>query len=386
MVEPKEISKAGLGLHINGVHMPQYQCHKRVWALKIKDVALHPEIRMSGIVQHKAYVVITFVNGNFSPLNWDATFPGVSEPKPGWYYVVYEDGYRSFSPGESFETGYTLVNKPQTFLEEAKELLHSTRMSDAVQAPIDETNVNKELKNMSTETKKAAPTDIEMERMHSIFDDLNGVLPATKYKIASYLNKVVGGKGYTFRDLYFEALVDARIYGSLEFMEHDTHILISILISIDTDGSHVRLNTRYFEGGVSHIKETDYVIAIASSMNAAEEICKKLWDLSEVEIEQFESTERKKATDCSVTNPAIEQAQDLEQKAQQAKITGYRTLSVDEIDLMNQVKAEGIVIGDLVNKLQGIGTLDQRWVSIGKTDLQTGLMALTRAIAQPTTF
>ena len=31
-------------------------------------------------------------------------------------------------------------------------------------------------------------------------------------------------------------------------------------------------------------------------------------------------------------------------------------------------------------------SLDQRWVSIGATDLQTGLMALTRGVAQPTTF
>ena len=27
-----------------------------------------------------------------------------------------------------------------------------------------------------------------------------------------------------------------------------------------------------------------------------------------------------------------------------------------------------------------------RWLSIARTDLQTGLMALTRAVAQPTTF
>jgi hypothetical protein len=30
--------------------------------------------------------------------------------------------------------------------------------------------------------------------------------------------------------------------------------------------------------------------------------------------------------------------------------------------------------------------LDQRWVNIGKTDLQKGLMALTRAVAQPEFF
>jgi hypothetical protein len=31
-------------------------------------------------------------------------------------------------------------------------------------------------------------------------------------------------------------------------------------------------------------------------------------------------------------------------------------------------------------------TLDQRWISIGATDLQRGFMAVIRGIAQPTTF
>jgi hypothetical protein len=28
-------------------------------------------------------------------------------PSPGWYLVVYEDGYVSFSPPEAFQNGYT---------------------------------------------------------------------------------------------------------------------------------------------------------------------------------------------------------------------------------------------------------------------------------------
>lgn len=31
------------------------------------------------------------------------------EPKVGGYYVVYKDGYRSYSPAEAFEDGYTAV-------------------------------------------------------------------------------------------------------------------------------------------------------------------------------------------------------------------------------------------------------------------------------------
>ena len=72
---------------------------------------------------------------------------------------------------------------------------------------------------------------------------------------------------------------------------------------------------------------------------------------------------------------------------QHRKIKGYRELSQEEIDLMNEIKLKGAELGNLVEKLRSRGaSLDQRWVSIGATDFQTGLMALTRSVAQPTFF
>ncbi len=71
---------------------------------------------------------------------------------------------------------------------------------------------------------------------------------------------------------------------------------------------------------------------------------------------------------------------------QHRKIKGYRELSQKEIDLMNEVKQKGIELSILVNRLKHEINVDPRWVSIGATDLQTGLMALTRAIAKPEFF
>ena len=68
---------------------------------------------------------------------------------------------------------------------------------------------------------------------------------------------------------------------------------------------------------------------------------------------------------------------------QHRKIKGYRELSQFEIDLMNEIKSKG---AELVEKLRTTAGLDQRWISIGATDLQTGLMALTRGVAQPEFF
>ncbi|AWB35523.1 Acb2/Tad1 domain-containing protein [Orrella marina] len=71
---------------------------------------------------------------------------------------------------------------------------------------------------------------------------------------------------------------------------------------------------------------------------------------------------------------------------QHRQIKGYRELSQEEIDLMNQIKQKGAELSQLVQSLRDTEGLDQRWISIGATDLQTGLMALTRGVAKPTFF
>ena len=71
---------------------------------------------------------------------------------------------------------------------------------------------------------------------------------------------------------------------------------------------------------------------------------------------------------------------------QHRKIKGYRELNQEEIDVMNEVKAMGVKLGELVEKLENNKDLDQRWIESGKTDLQKGLMALTRSIARPEFF
>lgn len=71
---------------------------------------------------------------------------------------------------------------------------------------------------------------------------------------------------------------------------------------------------------------------------------------------------------------------------QHQKITGYRDLTQEEIDLMNEVKEQGEQLRKLIVKLRGNDTLDQRWVSEANTDLQKGIMCAVRAIARPTSF
>lgn len=71
---------------------------------------------------------------------------------------------------------------------------------------------------------------------------------------------------------------------------------------------------------------------------------------------------------------------------QHKKIKGYRDLTQEEIDLMNEGKELSAKVGEYIECLQNTSGLDQRWVSIGQTDLQKGFMSIIRGIAQPTTF
>lgn len=77
--------------------LPRYKCHKEVRAAKI-DIVEHLE---SGSVKlHFA---------KYESIEVDGEWLAKHHPFAGGYYVVYKDGYTSYSPAEAFEEGYTLV-------------------------------------------------------------------------------------------------------------------------------------------------------------------------------------------------------------------------------------------------------------------------------------
>ena len=71
---------------------------------------------------------------------------------------------------------------------------------------------------------------------------------------------------------------------------------------------------------------------------------------------------------------------------QHKKIKGYRDLSAKEIALMNRAKTLAEEVGVLCTDILEDPDADNRWASIGRTELQQGFMALIRSVARPTTF
>jgi len=90
--------------------MPRYQCHKKVWALKIAQITPKPNPDTSGQSASASYgAFITPADKGFAPIEVTAEYVIKHKPEVGGYYVVYDDGYTSYSPAAAFESGYTLI-------------------------------------------------------------------------------------------------------------------------------------------------------------------------------------------------------------------------------------------------------------------------------------
>ena len=68
---------------------------------------------------------------------------------------------------------------------------------------------------------------------------------------------------------------------------------------------------------------------------------------------------------------------------QHEKISGYRDLTQEEIDLMNRVKALESELASLCGEIGTVDGIDQRNLALGRTNLQQGFMWTVRAIARP---
>lgn len=86
--------------------MPRYQSHKVVHALRIKEIHHHPQPANS--VGGTGATIVPADEG-YGPFDVDADFVQKHDPRPSGYFVVYADGYKSFSPSEAFETGYRRI-------------------------------------------------------------------------------------------------------------------------------------------------------------------------------------------------------------------------------------------------------------------------------------
>jgi hypothetical protein len=86
--------------------MPKYKCHKEVWALKIKSIAKDGDGENR---ESDGSAMIIPEEAGYAPFRVEQEYLHKHKPEAGGYYVVYKDGYQSFSPANVFEEGYSEI-------------------------------------------------------------------------------------------------------------------------------------------------------------------------------------------------------------------------------------------------------------------------------------
>ncbi len=107
--------------------MPRYKCHKEVWALKIAKIEpiydKRPTIaELERILDSNAEgpvleaagrliggFMVTPADEGYAPFEVGFDYVNRHKPEAGGYFVVYTDGYKSYSPAKAFEEGYTRI-------------------------------------------------------------------------------------------------------------------------------------------------------------------------------------------------------------------------------------------------------------------------------------
>ena len=85
----------------DSIEMPKYKSHKEVRALKIKAIEFEANSAKDGTA------IIRPAEEGYAPFVVSRAYMEKHKPEVGGYYVVYADGYKSFSPADAFEDGYS---------------------------------------------------------------------------------------------------------------------------------------------------------------------------------------------------------------------------------------------------------------------------------------
>ncbi len=89
------------------VELPKYKSYKVVHAIKIKSIESDSDraYKENRKTDYGAYLATD--DCACEPIKVSRQYMAKHDPQVGGYYVVYKDGYKSFSPAEAFESGYS---------------------------------------------------------------------------------------------------------------------------------------------------------------------------------------------------------------------------------------------------------------------------------------
>ncbi len=89
--------------------LPRYKCHKIVQAVKISSIIYDKDLAREENRDTDGSATILTSEPNRSEFKVDKHYLKKHNPQMEGYYVIYKDGYESWSPAKEFEEGYTQI-------------------------------------------------------------------------------------------------------------------------------------------------------------------------------------------------------------------------------------------------------------------------------------
>lgn len=88
------------------MNLPYWKSHKTVQAAKVVEVV------PNGDAEGSHTLILEFPDGSTHEQKVSLTYVNKHNPQPGGFFVLYKDGYQSWSPAEAFYEGYTMKSMP----------------------------------------------------------------------------------------------------------------------------------------------------------------------------------------------------------------------------------------------------------------------------------
>lgn len=135
--------------------------------------------------------------------------------------------------------------------------------------------------------------------------------------------------------------------------------------------------------------DTDFIFYRVVAERSKAKVSRQNFEEVDNPLHKFESCPLVKI---SKSNYNLTKETKMPEEKEEIKVIGYRPLSDNQKHLMNEAKILGNQIGEFIDEISMTVDIDDhpiadgRCLAVARTEMQTAMMWLNRAIAQPETF
>lgn len=214
--------------------LPSWKSHKIVKAIKIARIEL---VEGSPIKR----LLVPEMEGH-APFEVDEIFVKMNKMAPGWYYVIYNNGYKSASPAKAFEEGYVLIDAsppldkpwPESAVRRFEEMIQGHRYGYAIgvcissDAQYDRLLTQARSLNLREDSPLRQPTDMDPKSYDNDARTYFEIIVMDHLKKQGFLKKLDEPSAAQFSIPYFIREEAKKIFASAVITDNDIESIIEL--------------------------------------------------------------------------------------------------------------------------------------------------------------